>query len=129
VRLLVQPMVWPVAELLVGARVDPQFGPVIVAGAGGVHVELYKDVAVRLAPVSPAAAEEMLRATRAARLLDGWRGKPKGDIVAAAEIVSRLSHLIADLAGEVREVEINPLAVLTAGTGCLPLDCLLVRDA
>jgi acyl-CoA synthetase (NDP forming) len=127
VRLLVQPMVSPVAELLVGARVDPQFGPVVVAGAGGIHVELYKDVAVRLAPVSPATAEEMLRATRAGRLLEGWRGKPKGDMAAAADIVFRLSHLIADLAGEVREVEINPLAVLPAGSGCLPLDCLLVR--
>jgi succinyl-CoA synthetase beta subunit len=127
VRLIVQPMVSAVAELLVGARVDQQFGPLVVAGAGGVNVELYKDVAIRLAPVSPAAAEEMLRATRAARLLDGWRGKPRGDIAAAADVVSRLSHLVADLAHEVREVEINPLAVLPAGSGCLPLDCLIVR--
>jgi acetate---CoA ligase (ADP-forming) len=127
VRLLVQPMVSPVAELLIGARVDPEYGPVIVAGTGGINVELFKDVAVRLAPVSPAAAEEMLRSTRAARLLDGWRGKPRGDIAAAAAIVSRLSHLIAELEGEVREIEINPLAVLPAGQGCVPLDCLLVR--
>ena len=127
VRLLVQPMIAPVAELLVGARVDPEFGPVVVAGLGGVAVELFKDVAVRLAPVSRAEAEEMLQATRAARLLSGWRGKPKGDIAAAAEIVCRLSQAIADLADEVREIEINPLAVLPSGSGCLPLDCLLVR--
>ncbi len=127
VRLLVQPMIAPVAELLVGARVDPEFGPVIVAGLGGIAVELFKDVAVRLAPVTRAEAEEMLQATRAARLLDGWRGKPKGDIAAAADVVCRLSQAIADLAGEVREIEINPLAVLPAGSGCLPLDCLLVR--
>jgi acyl-CoA synthetase (NDP forming) len=129
VRLLVQPMVSPVAELLVGARVDPEYGPVIVAGTGGVDVELFKDVAVRLAPVSPAAAEEMLRSTRAVRLLDGWRGRPRGVIAAAAAVVSRLSHLIAEMEREVREVEINPLAVLPAGQGCLPLDCLLVRSS
>ncbi len=127
IRLMVQPMVSPVAELLVGARVDPEFGPVVVAGMGGVNVELFKDVAVRLAPVSPSTAEEMLRATRAMKLLDGWRGGPKGDIAAAAEMICRLSHLIADLEGKVREIEINPLAVLPAGHGCLPLDCLLVR--
>jgi acetate---CoA ligase (ADP-forming) len=129
VRLLVQPMIAPVAELLVGARIDPEFGPLVVAGLGGIAVELFKDVAVRLAPVSLAEAEAMLQATRAVRLLDGWRGKPKGDIAAAAEVVCRLSEAIADLAGEVREIEINPLAVMPAGSGCLPLDCLLVRDA
>jgi acyl-CoA synthetase (NDP forming) len=61
--MMVQRMVSPVAELLVGARVDPEFGPVVVAGMGGVNVELFKDVAVRLAPVLPSAAGEMLRAT------------------------------------------------------------------
>jgi acyl-CoA synthetase (NDP forming) len=127
VRLLVQPMISPVAELLVGARVDPEFGPLVVAGAGGITVELYKDVAVRLAPVSLSAAEEMLQSTRAARLLAGWRGKPKGDMAAAARVVCRLSQLIADLEGAVREIEINPLAVLPEGSGCLPLDCLAVR--
>jgi acetate---CoA ligase (ADP-forming) len=75
----------------------------------------------------PSAAEEMLRATRAMKLLDGWRGGPKGDIAVAAEMICRLSHLIADLEGKVREIEINPLAVLPAGHGCVPLDCLLVR--
>jgi succinyl-CoA synthetase beta subunit len=129
VRLMVQPMVSPVTELLVGARVDPEFGPVVVAGMGGIYVELFKDVAVRLAPVSLSAAEEMLRATRVAQLLDGWRGKPKGDIAAASEFICRLSHLITDLENEVREIEINPLAVLPEGHGCVPLDCLLVRRA
>ena len=126
-RLLVQPMVSGVAELLVGARVDAQFGPVIVAGIGGVDVELFGDVAIRLAPVSVDTALAMLQETKAARLLAGWRGKPRGDVRAAAEVVSRLSHLIAALEGRVREIEINPLAVLPEGSGCLPLDCLIVR--
>ncbi len=127
IRLIVQPMVSPVAELLVGARVDPEFGPVVVAGMGGIYVELFKDVAVRLAPVSLSTAEEMLRATRVAQLLDGWRGRPKGDIAAASEVICLLSHLIMDLQNAVREIEINPLAVLSVGHGCLPLDCLLLR--
>jgi succinyl-CoA synthetase beta subunit len=126
-RLLVQPMISSVAELLIGARVDAEFGPVIVAGMGGIHVELFKDVAVRLAPVSVAEAEEMLQSTKAGRLLEGWRGKPEGDMRAAAEFIHRLSHLIADFKDELSEVEINPLAVLPAGSGCLPLDCLIVR--
>jgi succinyl-CoA synthetase beta subunit len=126
-RLLVQPMISPVAELLVGARVDPEFGPVIVTGLGGTNVELLKDAAVRLAPVSVVAATAMLQETRAARLLGGWRGKPKADFAAAVETICRLSHFIADFEGQVREVEINPLAVLPEGSGCLPLDCLIVR--
>ncbi len=126
-RLLVQPMISSVAELLIGARVDPEFGPVIVAGMGGIHVELFKDVAVRLAPVSAAEAQEMLQSTKAGRLLDGWRGKPKGDLAATAEVIHRLSCLIADFKDDVSEIEINPLAVLPAGSGCLPLDCLIVR--
>src|SRR5581483_10903656 len=126
-RLLMQPMVSAVAELLVGARVDPQFGPVIVAGTGGLNVELFNDVAIRLAPVSPEAALEMLEDTRAARLLGGWRGKPRGDLRAAAQMISSVSHLIAALEGKVSEIEINPLAVLPEGHGCAPLDCLIVR--
>jgi acyl-CoA synthetase (NDP forming) len=128
VRLLVQPMISPVAELLIGARVDAQFGPLIVAGMGGINVELFKDVAVRLAPVRPAEAAEMLRDTRAARLLAGWRGKRKGDVAAVVEAICRLSELIVDLQEEVREIEINPLAVLPEGSGCLALDCLLIRS-
>ena len=127
VRLLVQPMISPVAELLVGARVDPEFGPVIVTGSGGLNVELFKDAAVRLAPVTLAEAVAMLQETSAAKLLGGWRGKPKGDMAAAADVICRLSRFIADFEDEVREVEINPLAVLPEGSGCLPLDCLIIR--
>jgi acetate---CoA ligase (ADP-forming) len=126
-RLLVQPMIAPVAELLVGARVDADFGPIIVVGTGGIGVELFGDAAVRLAPVSAAAAADMLRATKAGKLLGGWRGRSKGDFGAVVDIVCRLSRLIVDLEGEIREIEINPLAALPEGSGCLPLDCLVVR--
>jgi acyl-CoA synthetase (NDP forming) len=123
--LLVAEMVQPVAELLVGARVDPEFGPIVVVGAGGVLVELYRDVAIRMAPVSEAMAAEMIRETRAAALLGGWRGRPAGDLEAAAGAVAALSAFIDDFRDEVLEVEVNPLAVLPRGA--LALDCLLVR--
>ncbi|HYG85528.1 MAG TPA: acetate--CoA ligase family protein [Azospirillum sp.] len=125
--LLVQEMISPVAELLVGARVDPEFGPVVVAGSGGVQVELFKDVAIRLAPVTPETAAEMIRETKVGQTLDGWRGRPKGDLEAAAAVVSAVSRFIADHQDQVREVEINPLAVLAEGQGCRPLDCVIVR--
>jgi hypothetical protein len=122
--LLVQEHVSGVAELLVGGRFDPDFGPVIVVGAGGVLVELYRDVSVRLAPVSEDVAAEMIAETRAAALLAGWRGRPPGDVAAAAHAVARLSALVADFAGEIAEIEINPLAVLARGASAL--DCLVV---
>jgi acyl-CoA synthetase (NDP forming) len=123
---LVQQMVSSVAELLVGARVDPDFGPLVVVGAGGVNVELDKDVAVRLAPISEEEALAAIAATRASRLLGGWRGAKPADVAAAAKTVSALSRFIADFASEVSEVEINPLAVLEQRSGCLALDAVIV---
>ncbi len=124
--LLVQKMMSPVAEILVGARVDPDFGPLIVVGAGGINVELYRDVAVRVAPIDEEEALAALAATRVSRILDGWRGRPAGDRKAAAKGISAVSRFIADFAGEVQEVEINPFAVFEEGKGCLALDCVIV---
>jgi acyl-CoA synthetase (NDP forming) len=123
---LVQKMISPVAEILVGARVDPDFGPLIVVGAGGVNVELYKDVSVNVAPIAEEAALAALRSTRVARLLDGWRGAAAGDKTAAARGIAALSRFMADFADEIEEVEINPFAVLEEGKGCLALDCVII---
>lgn len=122
-----QALISPVAELLAGGRVDPDFGPVVVVGAGGLLVELYRDVAVRLAPVSEAGALDMLRETRAHALLSGWRGRPAGDVQAVAQTVAALSRFVADFSGEVVEVELNPLAALEVGRGAVALDCVIVR--
>lgn len=126
VGVLVQAQVFPVAELFVGARRDPQFGPLIVFGAGGVQVELYKDVAVRLAPIGEDEALAALASTKVARLLEGFRGSPVGDARAAACAISAVSAFAADFRDSVEEVEINPLAVLPDGHGCLALDCVIV---
>ena len=121
---LVQEMASPIAEILVGARVDPDFGPLVVVGAGGIHVELYKDVAVRLAPVGEEEALAALASTRVDRVLAGWRGKPAADRKAVAKTVAALSRFIADFADEVSEVEINPLAVFS--NGCSALDAVII---
>ena len=126
-RLLVQELVRPVAEILVGARIDADFGPIVVVGGGGVMVELYRDVSIRLAPVNDRAARQMIAETRAGVLLSGWRGRAHGDVNATAAAVVALSQLIADLRDGIAEVEINPLAVLDEGRGVSAIDALIVR--
>jgi acyl-CoA synthetase (NDP forming) len=125
---LVQEQVSSVAELLVGARVDPEFGPVVVVGGGGLLVELYKDVALRLAPVDEATALAMIQETTAGALLTGWRGRAVADTQAAARVVAALSRFIVDFRDSVPEVEINPLAVMAVGQGCRALDAVIVRS-
>jgi succinyl-CoA synthetase beta subunit len=67
-----------------------------------------------------------LESTKAARLLEGWRGRPVGDKEAAAEVISAISHFIVDCSDELQEVEINPLAVFENGQGCAALDCVII---
>ncbi len=105
-------------ELIVGARRDPRFGPVALVGLGGIHAEVFADVAVDLAPVDQAAAERLLRSLRGAPLLLGSRGRPALDIAAAAEVAARLSHLAA-ARPDVAEIEINPLLVTPSGAVAL----------
>ncbi|MEH2483388.1 acyl-CoA synthetase (NDP forming) [Nitrobacteraceae bacterium AZCC 2146] len=123
---LVQQQVSSLGEIFVGARVDPDFGPLIVVGAGGVQVELYKDVAIRLAPIDEKEAREMIHSTKVSKLFGGFRGAPPGDIEAVARTVSAVSRFIADCADRISEIEINPLAVLEQGRGCVALDCVLI---
>jgi acetate---CoA ligase (ADP-forming) len=123
---LVQHKVLSLGEIFVGARVDVDFGPIIVVGAGGVQVELYKDVAIRLAPIDEKSAAEAIASTRVSKLLAGFRGAPVGDVDAVARTVSALSRFISDFADRISEIEINPLAVLANGQGCVALDCVIV---
>ncbi len=126
---LVQEKAAPLAEIFVGARVDADFGPLVAVGAGGVLVEVYRDVAVRLAPVTVEAALEMLESTKVAATLRGFRGRPPGDLHAAAEAIAALSRFVADFADAVTEVEVNPLAVFAEGLGCAALDAVILRRA
>ncbi len=108
-------------EVFIGGKQDPEFGPVILFGLGGVHVEVMKDVAVRVAPIDERTAREMLDDIRGAALLKGFRGEPPSDRPALAKCLVRASRLIAEHR-EIRNLDINPLIVLKKGDGCLIVD-------
>jgi acetyltransferase len=110
---LVQRMAPPGRELLLGMLRDPQFGPLIVVGFGGIYVEVLRDIAARLAPVEPAQALEMLDELRMAPVLRGTRGESAVDLEALAATISRFSRLAADWPAAA-ELEVNPLV---AGSG------------
>jgi acyl-CoA synthetase (NDP forming) len=108
-------------ETLVGVTSDPTFGPLVVCGLGGVLVELLRDVAFRLTPVSDFEAREMIASLRTGRLLDGYRGSPPGDRAALVEIIRRVSALV-EIIPELRELDLNPVSVLEPGKGAVALD-------
>ncbi len=111
---LVQEMVNPGKEVIVGMSHDPQFGPLILFGLGGIYVEVLKDVAFRLAPVTELEAGAMINEIRAAPLLRGVRGEKRSDVKAIAEIIQRVSQLVMDFP-EIVELDINPVVVHTQG--------------
>lgn len=122
---LVQEQIAGGIEVIVGARIDPAFGPVVVFGAGGVLAELMEDVAIRLAPITVDEARAMIAQTRIARLLAGLRGRAPGDTDALAEAIAALSQRIEDPAGGASEIEINPLFVHPPGGGVTAGDCVV----
>ena len=119
---LVQEQVVPGVELLASIRRDPQFGPVLLVGAGGTMVELLHDVVSAPAPVAHNAALHMVRRLRIARLLDAWRGNPARDIDALADALVRLSWLAVGLNESLVDLEINPLIAGQVGTGVRAVD-------
>ena len=108
-------------ETLVGVSSDPTFGPLVVCGLGGVLVELLRDAAFRLPPVTDLDAEEMLASLRSARLLDGYRGALPGDRSALISVLMRVSALV-EAVPEILELDLNPVKVLEPGKGAVVLD-------
>ena len=109
-------------EVILGARTDPLFGPTIVVGAGGILVELVKDVACRLLPVGPQDAREMLGELKVGKLLAGFRGRPPADIDALVAAMCGLSDLYLAHRHLLTDLEINPLMVLPKGQGVRAVD-------
>jgi acyl-CoA synthetase (NDP forming) len=97
-------------ELLVGVTHDPVFGPVIVCGAGGIAVELVKDISVRITPLTTRDATEMLRSLATFPLLDGYRGAPKAKVSAVEDLLLRVSSL-AEHQPAIAEIDCNPVVV------------------
>lgn len=110
-------------ELLFGIKRDPQFGPVVVAGMGGIYAEVFKDVRRALAPVTPEEARDMITSLRLFPLLRGVRGQPPADLDALVDALVRLSELAWDHP-EVAELDINP--VFAFADGCCAVDCRIV---
>jgi acetyltransferase len=107
-------------ETILGMSTDPSVGPILMFGLGGIYVEVLKDVAFRLAPVSEVDAREMLSGIRGARLLEELRGDPGVDQDAIVEAIQRLSQLVVDFP-EIEELDVNPL--LAFADGSLAVDC------
>ena len=123
--ILVQRMEKGVAEVIVGYKRDPQVGPIVILGIGGVLAEIYRDFALRLAPVTIENARQMVEEVKGLAIIRGYRGMPRGDLAALAETVSAFSQL-AHVPG-VAEAEINPLLVKREGEGVIAVDGLIVK--
>ena len=120
--IVIQEMVRGEAELIVGARYDETFGAQILVGFGGVMVEVLHDVQTARAPVSAERVAEMLCRLILWPILDGVRGRPRLDVAAVVETVTRLAWLAHDLGPRLRDLEINPLIVRIAGQGAIAVD-------
>jgi len=119
---LIQPMESGVAEAFASIIDDPLFGPAICFGMGGVFVEILDDVTIEMAPLTREAARDMIRRTRAARLLEGARGRERGDVDALANLLVRLGDFAVAHAGSFRALELNPIMVKPAGDGVIAVD-------
>ena len=122
-RVLVQPMVSGLGEVLLGYRVDRDVGALIMVAAGGVLTEIARDRSLRVAPVDLAKAHEMIAEVRSLTALAGYRGRPAGDLDALAHAIVALSRLAGD--ASIAEAEINPLIVRPAGEGVVAVDALV----
>jgi acetyltransferase len=125
----VQEMVLDGVEVIVGLSYDSQLGATILFGTGGVMVEVYNDVALRLCPIDEKDALEMISEVKGARLLGGFRGSPAADVAALAIALVRVSHMGVQLEGSLAELDINPLMVLPTGQGVKAADAVAIFRA
>ncbi len=124
-RAFVQRMMPAGLEVIVGAQRDPQFGPLVMFGLGGVYVEVFEDVAFRLAPLSESDARAMVLETAAGKLLQGVRGKPPRDFDAVVDAIRRVGQLMSDVP-EISEIDLNPLIVGKEGAGAWAVDVRVI---
>ncbi|NPB09449.1 MAG: CoA-binding protein [Thermodesulfobacteria bacterium] len=125
IGVLVQEMITNGREVILGFNRDPQFGPLVMFGLGGIYVEVLKDVSFRLAPFGPREAREMIREIKSFPLLKGVRGIPEADLDALVDHIVRFAFLVTDFP-ELTEGEINPLMVCPKGEGVWAVDARLI---
>ena len=119
----VQPMAAPGVELMVGLARDPQFGPIVMVGLGGILVEVLEDIALRLVPLTPSDAAAMVREIKGFPLLQGYRGTPPADLAAIETILLAVSRF-ADANPDIAELDLNP--VIARPDGALAVDARIV---
>jgi acyl-CoA synthetase (NDP forming) len=124
-RVLVQPMLSGLGEVLIGYRLDADVGPLVMLAAGGILAEIHRDRSLRLAPVDLAEAQAMIGEVAALKALGGYRGKPVGDLDALAQTLVALSQLAVVDGPTVAEAEVNPLIVRPKGEGVVAVDALV----
>jgi 4-hydroxybutyryl-CoA synthetase (ADP-forming) len=118
---LVQEMVKGGKETIIGSKLEPGFGPVIMFGMGGIYVEVLKDVTFRLAPITNTESDEMIASIKTNKLLQGVRGEKPSDLKKLSECIQRLSQLVNDFK-EIKELDMNPVLVFAKGKGCKAVD-------
>lgn len=122
---VVQQMLQPGKEIILGMTRDSRFGPLLMFGLGGIYTEALRDVAFRLAPIRENVALEMIKDIRSYRLLEGVRGEPPSDLTAIADCLMRLSQLVTENP-RIKELDINPLIVYPRGKGCMVADARII---
>ncbi|TLX84638.1 MAG: acetate--CoA ligase family protein [Thaumarchaeota archaeon] len=118
---LVQEMVKGGKETIIGSKLEPGFGPVVMFGMGGIYVEVLKDVTFRVAPLTDSEADEMILSIKTNKLLQGVRGEKPSDIIKLSECIQRISQLVTDFQ-EIKELDMNPVLVFEKGKGCKVVD-------
>jgi succinyl-CoA synthetase beta subunit len=127
---LVQEMVSDGVEFILGFHRDPQLGAAVLLGMGGIATELFNDTTLRLVPITPDDAQDMIASLRSAPLLRGFRGRPRYDVDALARAIVAFSEMVVTLGPRLAEAEINPLFVLPEGRGVRAGDGLVIlQDA
>lgn len=124
---LVQSMISAGVEVIVGVNSDPQFGPMVLCGLGGVFVEVFQDVALYPAPLNKGEALEMIRSLKGYKMLSGYRGGPKCDVDALAELIVRISDYAAANKDTLCEMDLNPVIVHEEGCGAEIADALIIK--